>query len=421
MPSFPKSSSAATPIVAGWYVLAILSILMGFASISTDFYLPAMPAMSRSLQAAPGMIELTISSYLIGFSIGQLFWGPIGDRFGRRVTIAVGLVLFVIGSAGCALSGSALAMIGWRMVQAVGACAGVVLARAMVRDLYQGPRAAQMLSTLMSVMAIAPLVGPSLGGQIVALSSWHAIFWTLVGIGLMTLALLYTIPETLPVTLRNPEPIYRAMLRYGELLRRPRILGYAGVGGFFYAASYAYIAGSPFAYISYYHVPAQLFGLLFALNIIGVMVSNIINARLVMRYGYDRILALGTVMATLFAVIVGVVCFTGGGGFWGLVVALFLFVATTGFIVANAITGALADYPERAGAVSALIGAFQYGSGIAGSGLVGLFADGTPRPMGWVVALAGIGCLISLRLVFIAQSKKSVLRRGSAPLESSAP
>ncbi|MGB8600802.1 MAG: multidrug effflux MFS transporter [Rhizomicrobium sp.] len=418
MSSFAKSP---TPVIAGRWVLAILSMLMGFASISTDFYLPAMPAMSRSLHAAPGMIELTISSYLIGFSIGQLFWGPIGDRYGRRTIVAIGLVLFVIGSAGCALSGSALAMIGWRMVQAVGACAGVVLARAMVRDLYQGPRAAQMLSTLMTVMAIAPLVGPSLGGQIVALSGWHMIFWMLVAIGLVTLALLYTIPETLPVTRRNPEPIYRAMLRYGELLRRPRLLGYAGVGGFFYAASYAYIAGSPFTYISYYHVPEQLFGLLFALNISGIMVSNVINARLVMRYGYDRILAFGTVMATLFAVIIGIVCLTGMGGFWGLVVSLFLFVATTGFIVANAITGALADYPERAGAVSALIGAFQYGSGIAGSALVGLLADGTPWPMGWVMALAGIGSLISLRLVFTAQSKKSVLRSGSAPLQSPAP
>lgn len=407
MSSFPKPS---VPAVTGWWVLAVLSILMGFASISTDFYLPAMPAMSRSLHADTGMIELTISSYLIGFSVGQLFWGPIGDRYGRRGAIAIGLVFFVIGSAGCALSSSALAMIGWRVVQAVGACAGVVLSRAMVRDLYQGARGAQMLSTLMTVMAIAPLVGPSLGGVIVALSSWHMIFWTLVAIGLVTLALLYTIPETLPVTQRNHEPLLLAMLRYGELLRRPRLLGYAGVSGFFYAASYAYIAGSSFAYIGYYHLSPHAYGLLFALNISGIMVSNIINARLVMRYGYDRILAFGTVLATVFAVVIGGVCYTGWGGFIGLMVALFLFVATTGFIVANAITGALADYPERAGAVSALIGAFQYGSGIAGSGLVGLFADGTPRPMGWVMALTGVGCLISLRLVFSGQVKKTSVR-----------
>lgn len=170
----------------GWHVLAVLSLLMGFASISTDLYLPAMPAMSRALGADSGMVELTISGYLIGFSLGQLLWGPISDRHGRRPSVAVGLVLFMIGSAGCALSGNALTLIAWRMVQAIGACASVALSRAMVRDLYDGNRAAQMLSTLITVMAIAPLVGPLVGGQIVALAGWRAIFWVLVGIGLVT-------------------------------------------------------------------------------------------------------------------------------------------------------------------------------------------------------------------------------------------
>ena len=130
---------------------------MGFASISIDLYLPAMPAMGRSLGASAGTVEWTVSGYLIGFALGQLLWGPIGDRYGRRLPVAIGLVLFVTGSAGCALAGGAWVMIGWRVVQAVRACASVVLARAMVRDLYQGDRAAQMLSTLMTVMAIAPL------------------------------------------------------------------------------------------------------------------------------------------------------------------------------------------------------------------------------------------------------------------------
>lgn len=157
-------------------VLAILSALMSFASISTDLYLPALPAMGESLSADAGSVELTISGYLIGFSIGQLFWGPIGDRYGRRLPITLGLLLFIVGSAGCALSTSVPMMIGWRLVQAVGACANVVLSRAMVRDLYVGHQAARMLSVLMTVMAIAPLIGPSLGGLILHVASWHAIF-----------------------------------------------------------------------------------------------------------------------------------------------------------------------------------------------------------------------------------------------------
>ena len=140
----------------GWRVLAILSLLMGFGPLATDLYLPALPTMGRALGADAGTMELTVSGYLIGFSLGQLLWGPIGDRYGRRAPIAVGILLFVIGSAGCALATGPWEMIGWRVIQAAGSCAGVVLARAMVRDLYAGDRAAQMLSTLITVMAIAP-------------------------------------------------------------------------------------------------------------------------------------------------------------------------------------------------------------------------------------------------------------------------
>ncbi|KAA0890546.1 Bcr/CflA family efflux MFS transporter [Oryzomonas rubra] len=399
-PKAQKGDGASAPDTPGWRVLAVLSMLMGFASISTDLYLPAMPMMSHSLHANEGLVDLTISAYLIGFSLGQLLWGPISDRYGRRSSVAIGLVLFVIGSAGCALSGSALAMIGWRVVQALGACASVALSRAMVRDLYEGARAAQMLSILITVMGIAPLVGPLVGGQIVALVGWRAIFWTLVGIGIATLAALFTIPETLPVTRRNEESLGRAMARYGQLLRDRRLLGYAGTGGFFYAGMFAYIAGTPFAYITYYHVPEQLYGLLFGLGIIGIMASNLLNSYLVSRFGYDRMLLAGTIIAAFSAIMVALLARTGWGGLWGLVVPLLVFVSATGFIVANSITGALNNFPERAGAVSALIGAIQYGSGIIGSGLVGIFANGTPWPMGWVIALCGVGSLLSMWLLF---------------------
>ena len=399
------TQSSATVAPSQWRVLAILSALMGFASISTDFYLPAMPMMARALHADAGSVDFTISGYLIGFSVGQLFWGAVSDRYGRRLPVAAGLVLFVIGSAGCALSGDIWTIIFWRIVQALGACAGVVLSRAMVRDLYQGPRAAQMLSTLIAIMAIAPLLGPVLGAQIAAFAGWRAIFWTLVGVGLVTLAALFTLPETLPAARRQTAPLVGAFGRYGKLLTNGKILGYASAGAFFYAGMFAYIAGTPFAFITYHHVPAESYGLLFGAGILGIVATNILNTRLVFRYGMDRILVGGTMVSALAGVLVAATAFTDWGGLWGLFAPLLLFVSVAGFIIANSIAGAMADFPEQAGEVSALVGAIQYGAGIAGSGLVGAFADGTPRPMGWVIALAGVGALFCARLVARAAIK----------------
>jgi len=396
----------------GLRILAILSLLMAFASISTDLYLPALPAMALALHADAGAVELTISGYLIGFSLGQLLWGPIGDRYGRRLPIAIGLVVFVIGSAGCALSTDAPMLVGWRAVQAVGACASVVLARAMVRDLYTGHRAAQMMSTLMTVMAIAPLLGPSVGGLILHVASWRAIFWTLVGVGLATLAALRALPETLPASRRNHEPLGQALAAYAGLLQHRRVLGYAGAGGFFYGAMYAYIAGTPFAYITYHHVSPQFYGVLFATGIVGIMITNQINARLVRRIGSDRLMRAGTLGAAIAGVLLAINARTDWGGLLGLVIPLFVFISATGFIVANSIAGALGTFPARAGAMSALIGASQYGTGIFGSALVGFFADGTPWPMGGVIALMSIGSLLCAML--LVPSHVAVLNEATA-------
>lgn len=382
------TDAGSVAVRSGWLVLAVLSLLMGFGSISTDLYLPAMPDIAGALHAGNGLIELTVSGYLVGFSLGQLVWGPIGDHYGRRMPVAAGLVLFIIGSVGCALAGSVWTMIGWRVVQAVGACAGVVLARAMVRDLYHGERAAQMFSTLMAVMAIAPLLGPLIGGEVFALAGWRPIFWLLVVVGVVTLGLLFTLPETLPVERRNTRPLSNSFRSYLGLLGERRILGYAITGGFYYAGMFAYVAGTPAAYIDYHGVPPRLYGLLFGSGIVLIMSSNMANSRLVSRFGGTRLLRIGVGIAALsgFAAM-----FNARGSLLGLAVPLILFMGVAGLIVANSIAGALADFPKQAGVVSGLVGAIHYGSGIAGSALVGIFADGTPWPLAWVVGLSGAG------------------------------
>lgn len=375
-------------------MLLVLSTLMAFASISTDLYLPALPTMTTSLHADEGELELTISGYLVGFSTGQLFWGPVSDTYGRRKPVAAGLLLFIVGCIGCAVSSSAGSLIGWRIVQAVGACASVVLARAMVRDLYTGHRAAQMMSALMTVMAIAPLVGPWIGSLILRVSSWHAIFWVLVGVGIVALASLVILPETLPRSKRNHGSISNAFNVYFEIIRDPRILGYAGAGGFFYGAVFAYIAGTPFAYITYYGTSPEKYALLFAISIVGIMATNQINSRLVPHFGSDRLMRYGTVGAGIAGVMLLVVCIEQWGGLPVLVALLFTIVSANGFIVANSIAGALATFPSRAGAVSALVGASQYGFGIAGSAMVGVFADGTLSPLGIVIGIMTVGCAV---------------------------
>ncbi len=379
----------------GLRVLLILSALLAFASISTDLYLPAMPVMATSLHATSGMMELTVSGYLAGFSLGQLFWGPFSDRFGRRLPVALGLLLFIIGSSGCALAADGSTIIFWRVVQALGACANVVLARAMVRDLYEGQRAAQKMSTLMTIMAIAPLAGPTVGGQILHWLSWQAIFWTLVLVALTTLASLLWLPETLPVRRRTPTSPRAILMRYGSLLSHRKFIGYVAAGGFFYAGTFAYIAGSPFAYITYHHVTPQWYGALFGAGIVGLMLTNQINARLLNRYTSDTMMTVGGLVSCVAGLVLAINTWADLGGLPLMICGCLLFVSATGLVLANSISGALGCMPEFAASASALAGALQYGAGIFGSALVAIFADGTPWPMGLVLAVCGVGCLAS--------------------------
>lgn len=379
----------------GVRMLATLAVLLGFASISTDLFLPALPAMQAAFGAGEGVLQFAISAYLLGFAFGQLGWGPLSDRLGRRGPIAAGVLIFVLGSAGCALSTSAGEIIGWRVIQALGASSGVALARAMIRDFYEKDDAARTLSTLMTVMAIAPLLGPTVGAQILAFASWRAIFWTLVAIGIATFAAVMTLPESLPGEKRERGPLWTAIAGYGELLRNRQLIGYAAVVGFFYAAIFANIAAAPFALIHYYGLSPQSYGLVFSAGIIGLMGANAVNARLVKHAGSDRMLLVGAAGAALFGATMLLTAAANIGGVIAFVALQFLFAALNGFILANGVAGAMASVQTRAGTASAVVGAIQYGSGMVGSAIVGSLANGTPVPMAVVMALGGIGCLAS--------------------------
>lgn len=375
-------------------VLATLAVLLGFASISTDLFLPALPTMAGDLHAQQGQLELVVSTYLFGFGLGQLLWGPVSDRLGRRGPIMLGMLVFALGSAGCALATEAWHVILWRVIQALGASAGVALARAMIRDLYERDRAARVMSGLMTVMAIAPLVGPSLGAQILAYSTWQTIFWVLATLGGLMVVAVATLPESLAKEARSDGTFWRAFLDYGHHLGNRALLLPAAALGCYYVGVFGSIAGAPFAYITYHGLTPKAYALVFASGVFGLMLTNALNARLVVRFGTQRMLLVGAFGSALSGLFFLVITWTDWQGVIGLILANLVFTAMNGFITANAVAGALANVRQRAGGASAVIGALQYGSGMIGAALVSGLANGTPVPMGEVVALSGISCLV---------------------------
>ncbi|WP_368940912.1 multidrug effflux MFS transporter [Citrobacter werkmanii] len=378
------ASPVATASHTGLTFILILSGLMAFTSLSTDIYLPAMPTMATDLH---GNVELTITGFLVGFTIAQLIWGPISDHLGRRKPLFIGMVLFIIGSAGCAISTSITQIVFWRVFQALGACTGPMLARAMIRDLFARTRAAQMLSTLVLIMAIAPIAGPLIGGQIIRLSTWHAVFWLLALIGALMCVSLCWLPETLPEAKRVKASLTGAFRNYRSLLSNGRFMRYTLSLTFYYVGAYAFITGSPFVYISYYHVDPQHYGWLFALNIVGVMAMSVVNRRLVQRHPLEQLLKYATMLAALAAVALALLVKLESGGIVAIITTIFLLFSMNGIIAATSTAAALDAVPNIAGSASALIGALQYGSGIISSLLLAAFSDGTPWTMAWIIAL----------------------------------
>lgn len=365
--------------------MIILSAFMAFASLSTDIYLPAMPAMQDDLG---GTVALTITSFLVGFAIAQIIWGPISDHIGRRIPLALGTLLFFIGSVGCALAPSMEAVIGFRVVQAVGACVGPMLSRAMVRDLYTSSEAAAMLSTLMLIMAAAPIVGPLFGAFLMGIGGWRMVFWLMAAIAVLLFVSVHFLPETLPQENRSGASLGTAFRNYGRLVRMKEFMANTLSVTFFYVAVYAFITESPVIYIRHFDVDPQYYGLLFGVNIVGVATMSYFNRMFVTRFSLTELLKAATVTAAVFSLWLLADGLTGVLGLWGIAVPMFLVFRTNGIIAACSNAAALSKVPnEITGAAAALIGALQYGSGMISSALLAVFSDGTPVAMCGIITI----------------------------------
>lgn len=364
--------------ISNKFLLVVLGSLMALTSLSTDMYLPALPEMHKELH---GNIELTITGFLIGFSIAQILWGPVSDRFGRKKPLIVGIILFLIGTIGCALSSDISQIIFWRVIQAFGGCTGPMISRAMVRDLFGVTKAAKMLSTLMVIMAIAPIIGPLLGGQLLKFSSWHSIFWFMALVGMIMFFGVLRLPESLPSYKRQQASLGNSILQYKYLLTHRMFMKYTLCVSFFYVGAYAFIAGSPFVYITYFGIAPQYFGWLFAVNIIGLMGVSLLNRALINQYKLDTLLKVASLTAMVAGILLAILAKLNIAGIYGVIIAVFFFFSMNGIIAATATASALDGVPEIAGTASALLGALQYGSGILSTLLLTFFADGTPWTM----------------------------------------
>lgn len=376
----------------------ILSALVAFAPMSIDMYLPALPTLERFFAADTASVQHTLASFFLGLTVGQILYGPIADKYGRKPPLYFGLSLYVVASAACALAPTIGSLISLRFLQALSGCAGMVVARAVVRDLYDRQQSARVYSVLLMVMGIAPIVAPLAGGYLLTWFGWRSIFWVL---ALFGVACLIAVKTGLPETIPRDQPriaLSKAMGNYAALLADRRYLGYALSGGFGQAGMFAYISGSPFVIIDLYGVPAHYYGWLFGMNATGIVAFTQLNRRMLLRYDADRVLDFGNLAGIVMCVLLLLMAWTNAAGLVGILAPLFFVVSLRGLTFPNASAGAMAPFPEKAGSASALLGSVQFAIAAVASAAVGIFHNGTAVPMAAVVGTCGLLAFVSYRL-----------------------
>jgi DHA1 family bicyclomycin/chloramphenicol resistance-like MFS transporter len=318
-------------------------------------------------------------------------YGPITDRYGRKPPLYWGLGIFTLASALCAVIPSVDAMIALRFLEAIGACAGTVVSRAMVRDLFPPEEGARVFSSLMLVMVIAPVVAPLIGSYLLLWLDWQSIFWALaIAGGLSFLSVLFRLDESHPPDASRHLALGRSLQTYGQLLLKRQYVMSVLSGAFAYGGLFAYITGSPFVFIEWFHLPSEHYGWLFAINSAGIMAASQINRRFIHRLGTLKLLRLGAYLQTAAGIALLVVALTGWGGLYAVIVPLFLYIAGLGAVSPNSTALAMAGEQQNAGAASALMGFLQFGVGTVSALAVGALHAVTPLPIAAIIAVCGL-------------------------------
>ncbi len=375
--------------------IILLGTLTAIGAISIDLYLPSLPMIGRDFAVDAATVQRTMTAFFIGMAIGQIAYGPMSDRFGRRPALLVGIGIYVVASLGCVFAPTIDWLVAGRFTQALGACAGLVVTRAIVRDRYHHQDSARIFSLLTLVLGVAPLVAPSIGAWLVSFASWRVIFAVLAGVGmLIAVAVAKRLTESRSATTAAQAANESVIASFAGLLRQRRLIGYMFAGALNGASLFTYIATAPDLLITQFGFTPREFAIAFAVIAVGVIGSSQVNRSLLGRYDSDRILGSASIVGAVAGVcLVSASLFAGE---WVVLSLLFIALSSFGFIAANATAGALGIDPLRAGATSALIGSASSAVGAVAATIAGAFHDGTPRPTAIVMAVALIGTAVAV-------------------------
>jgi len=378
-------------------ILAVLSLI---APLAIDMYLPALPFIAASLGATDAQAQLTLPTYFAGFAIGQAFYGPIADRFGRKPPLYFGLAVYICASIGCALAPNIDTLIALRFLQAAGGCAGTVVARAMVRDLFSGADAIRVYSRVLLVFGVGPILAPMIGSGVLLWFGWREIFFLLTAIGILSMVLIFVrMPESLNPAHVKPLRLESIIVNYWRLFTHRNFVGYALTGGFMMAGTFAYIAALPFVIVNIYGHPSSYFSWVFGINAVGFIIASQINVRVQRTYSPERVLLTALLLQMVAAAVFVLDVLAGWGGLFGILVPLFIWIATMGFVIPNTTGLAMGPFAANAGAASAMLGVLQFVLAAVSSGLVAAAADGTALPMVGCMALFSLIALLINRFV----------------------
>lgn len=380
--------------------LVMLGVLTAVAPLSIDMYLPSFSAVERALAAPPGAMELTLAYFFIGLTLGQLFYGPLSDRYGRKPPLYFGFALFTFASIGCALAGNITALLICRFLQGAGGCSGLVIPMAIVRDRTTTRESARAFSMLMLVMGLAPIVAPSFGGWLFTVFGWRAIFMALALFGSGALAAItFGLDESHAIAHQPALNLKNVTGTYIYLLRNKTYIGFALAGGFSMAGMFAYIAGSPFVLIDLYGVAPRHYGWFFGINALGLIASSQLNMRTLASIPASTILRHALWAPPVIGLLLAALAFSRFISLPWFLAAFFCFVASIGWILPNARASTLATHGQIAGAAAALGSAIQFFLATLAGALVSIFHNGTGQPLAVVMALCGCGAWLSHRLL----------------------